>query len=159
MKKNIYVEHISWNNYGSNRPRNWLFSKNFSLTYWLFVVSSLVVSNCDPIDGNPACQAPLSMGTFEARILEWVAMPSSRGSSQPRNQIGVSCIAGRFFTCWATRETLKLFSDSMWVHLPKVDENSWNFSPTAVVMVICDNKHRDMHAIFCNIVKRKIPHY
>ena len=30
-----------------------------------------------------ACQAPLSMGILEARILEWVAMPSSRGSSQP----------------------------------------------------------------------------
>ena len=32
------------------------------------------------------------------RILEWVAYPFSRGSSQPRNQTGVSCIAGRFFT-------------------------------------------------------------
>ena len=33
-----------------------------------------------------------------------VAMPSSRGPSQPRNQTGVSCIAGGFFTSWATRE-------------------------------------------------------
>ena len=32
------------------------------------------------------------------RILEWVAYPFSRGSSQPRNQIGVSYITGRFFT-------------------------------------------------------------
>ena len=39
------------------------------------------------------------------RILEWVAYPFSSRSSQPRNQIGVSCIAGRFFTCWAIRET------------------------------------------------------
>jgi len=38
------------------------------------------------------------MGILQARILEWVAMPSSRGSSQPRDQIQVSCIAGRFFT-------------------------------------------------------------
>ena len=38
------------------------------------------------------------------RILEWVAYPSPRGSSRPRNQTGVSCIAGRFFTSWATRE-------------------------------------------------------
>ena len=37
-------------------------------------------------------------------ILEWVVMPSSRGSSQPRNQMGLSCIAGGFFTSWATRE-------------------------------------------------------
>ena len=34
----------------------------------------------------------------QARILEWVAMPSSRGSSRPRDQIQVSGIAGRFFT-------------------------------------------------------------
>ena len=37
-------------------------------------------------------------------ILEWVAYPFFRGSSQPRNQIGVSCIAGRFFNNWAIRE-------------------------------------------------------
>ena len=37
---------------------------------------------------------------------EWLAVPFSRGSSQPRDQIQVSCIAGRYFTIWATRETL-----------------------------------------------------
>ena len=37
-------------------------------------------------------------------ILEWVAYPFSRGSSPPRNPMGVSCIAGWFFTNWATRE-------------------------------------------------------
>ena len=51
-----------------------------------------------------AHQAPLSMGILQARLLEWVATPSSGGSSQPRNQTQVSCIAGRFFTTWATRE-------------------------------------------------------
>ena len=38
-------------------------------------------------------QAPLSMGILQARTLEWVAMPSSRGSSQPRDRTQVSCIA------------------------------------------------------------------
>ena len=38
------------------------------------------------------------------RILEWVAYPFSRRTTQPRNQTRVSCIAGRFFTSWATRE-------------------------------------------------------
>ena len=38
------------------------------------------------------------------RILEWVAYPFSRGSSWPRNRTRVSCIAGGFFTNWATRE-------------------------------------------------------
>ena len=39
------------------------------------------------------------------RILEWVAYPFSSGYSQSRNQTGVSCIAGGFFTNWAKRET------------------------------------------------------
>ena len=45
-----------------------------------------------------AHQAPLSLRILQACILEWVAMPSSKGSSQPREQTQVSCIAGRFFT-------------------------------------------------------------
>ena len=43
-------------------------------------------------------------GILQARILEWVAFAFSRGSSQPRDQIQVSLIAGRFFTSWATKE-------------------------------------------------------
>ena len=46
-------------------------------------------------------------GIPHARILEWVAFPFSRGSSQPRDQTQVCHIAGRFFTSWATRETLE----------------------------------------------------
>ena len=49
-----------------------------------------------------AHQAPLSVRILQARILEWIAMPSSRGSSQPRDWTEVSRIAGRFFTAWAT---------------------------------------------------------
>ena len=45
-----------------------------------------------------AHQAPVSMGILQARILEWVAMLSSRGSSQPRDQTQVSCIASRLLT-------------------------------------------------------------
>ena len=41
---------------------------------------------------------------FQAGILEWVAISFSRGSSQPRDWTQLSCIAGRFFTDWATRE-------------------------------------------------------
>ena len=47
---------------------------------------------------NAARQAPLSMGILQARILVWVAIPSSRGSSQPRDRTQVSHIAGGFFT-------------------------------------------------------------
>ena len=53
---------------------------------------------CNP--WTVARQAPLSMGILQARRLEWVAKPFSRGPSQPRNQTGVSCTAGGFFTSW-----------------------------------------------------------
>ena len=43
-------------------------------------------------------------GILQARILEWVAFPCSRGSSQTRDKTQVSNIAGRFFTIWVTRE-------------------------------------------------------
>ena len=43
-------------------------------------------------------------GMLQARILEWVAGPFSKGSSQPRDRTGVSCIAGGLFTNWAIRE-------------------------------------------------------
>ena len=49
--------------------------------------------------GTVAGQAP--PGILQARILQWVAMPSSRGSSQPRDQTRVSCtfsVSGTFFT-------------------------------------------------------------
>ena len=55
-----------------------------------------------------ARQAPLSVGVLQARILEWVAMPSSRGSSQPRDWTLVSHIIGEFFTSWGTREAPRI---------------------------------------------------
>ena len=56
-----------------------------------------------------ARQAPLSMGILQARILEWIAVPFSRGSSQPRDWTQVSHIADGFFTDWATREARHFF--------------------------------------------------
>ena len=48
-------------------------------------------------------------------ILEWVVYPFSRGSSWPRNQTGVSCIVGRFFTNWATREALSTLQFTLYL--------------------------------------------
>ena len=55
--------------------------------------------------GLPCCRQILYPLSHQGspRILEWGAYPFFRGSSLPRNQTGVSCIAGRFFTSWATR--------------------------------------------------------
>ena len=60
---------------------------------------------CNPID----CSPPGSSvhGILQARILEWVAVSFSRGSSQPRDRTWVSCITGRCFILWATREAHK----------------------------------------------------
>ena len=55
---------------------------------------------CDPMDYT-------ILEILQARILVWVAIPFSRASSRPRNQTGVSWIAGRFFTNGAIREALK----------------------------------------------------
>ena len=49
-------------------------------------------------------------GILQARILEWVAIPFSRGSSQTRDQTQVSHIAGGFFTSWAMREAQEYWS-------------------------------------------------
>ena len=65
---------------------------------WLFVTPWTV-----------ACQAPLSMGSSQARTLEWVANSFSRGSSQTRDQNCISmspALAGGFFTTRATWEAL-----------------------------------------------------
>ena len=43
-------------------------------------------------------------GILQARILEWIAVPFSRGSSQPRDWTQVSCFAGKFFTNWTTSD-------------------------------------------------------
>ena len=59
----------------------------------------------DPVD----CSLPDSsvLGILQVRMLEWVAISFSRGSSQPRDRTQVSYIAGRCFTLLATREALE----------------------------------------------------
>ena len=71
----------------------------YSLLQWIFPTQG---SN----PGLPHCRWILYHLSHQRgpRILEWVANLWSRGSSWPRNQTRVSCIAGRFFTSWAMRE-------------------------------------------------------
>ena len=65
-------------------------------------VAQLCLTPCDPM----GCRLPGSSvhRILQARILEWVAVPFSRGSSWPRSQTGISSIVDGFFTIWATRE-------------------------------------------------------
>ena len=60
------------------------------------VISRSVVSD-SATPWNVAHQAPLSMGILQARIVWWVAMPSSKGSCQPRDLTQLSCIESGFF--------------------------------------------------------------
>ena len=55
------------------------------------------VTLCNPMDCSQSGSS-IHVDILWARILEWVAMPSSRGSSQPRDRTQVSHIAGGFFT-------------------------------------------------------------
>ena len=71
------------------------------------LVIQLCPTLCDPMDCSPPGSSVY--GILQARILEWVAISSSRGSSWPRDWTRVSWVAGRFVTTWATREALKHF--------------------------------------------------
>ena len=87
---------------GFSRPEYWVafpFSRGSSQPQGIFPTQG---SN----PGLPHCMQILYHLSYKGspRILEWVAYPFSSGSSWPRNWIKVSCIAGRFFTSWATRE-------------------------------------------------------
>ena len=67
-----------------------------------FLVTQLYLTLCDPMD----CSPPGSSihGIFQVKVLEWIAIGFSRGSSQPRDGTWVSRIVGRRFTVWANRE-------------------------------------------------------
>ena len=74
------------------------------LWVWSFCVS--VTQSCQTLRSPMDCSLSGSSGheISQARILEWVAISFSRGPSQPKYQIWVSCIVDRFFTIWATGE-------------------------------------------------------
>ena len=114
--------------------RYWMTHLSSQERWWMKVkVAQLCPTFCDPIpcnslgwntgvgslsllqgifpirESNPGllhCRRILSQLSHKGspRILEWVAYPLSSRSSRPRSRIGVSCIAGGFFTSWNTRE-------------------------------------------------------
>ena len=72
-----------------------------SLNVVKVLVAQSCLTLCNPVDSGPPKLS--ACGVLQARILEWVAIPFSRGSSQPRGWTQVSHTAGRFVTVWATR--------------------------------------------------------
>jgi len=87
-------------------------AKWFSYTW--SEVAQLCMTLCDPMDYSlPGSSVH---GIFQARVLEWVAISFSRGSSQPRDWTQVSLIVSRRFTVWATREVKSDCSHGYDVH-------------------------------------------
>ena len=94
-----------------------MFWKCFYINIHIYESESV---SCSVIPDSLQLHGPYSppgssvLGILQARILEWVAISFSGGSSRPRDRTCVSCIAGRFFTIWAMREAhiyeLLLFS-------------------------------------------------
>ena len=76
------------------------------LSTWHVPVLCLVAQSCPALCNPMDCSPPDSSvhRIFQARILEWVAILFCRESSPPRDRTQVLCIAGGFFTVWATRE-------------------------------------------------------
>ena len=77
-------------------------------------VTQSCLTLCKPLAGD--LPDSLVHRILQARILEWVAMSYSRGSSQPRDRTHVSCvscIAGGFFTHWATREAQSVSTSTL----------------------------------------------
>ena len=93
-----------------SQPRNWTGVSCIAgrfFTNWTTAAAAAAAAKslqscptlCDPMEYTVR-------GILQARILEWVAFPFSRGSFQPRDWAQISYIASRFFTIWATREIL-----------------------------------------------------
>ena len=93
-----------------------------------------------PVDCSPPGSSVY--GILQARILEWVAVSFSRGSSWPRDWTQVSCIAGRRFNLWATREahncyqiytylfgvqSPRVFQKYFWKTIPLSNKNDWQY--------------------------------
>ena len=109
------------------KSQTWLsdFTKIANTCYYLCFVCLFVFDSeskvtqsclilCEPVDCSPSGSSV--HGILQARILEWVAISFSRGSSQPRGRTQVSCITGRFFTIWATWEVKCKLTSTSQVH-------------------------------------------
>ena len=81
----------------------------FIFIQYMLLVAKLCLTLCNPMDCNPPPGFTVHE-ILQARTLEWVVVPFSRGFSWPGGWTWVFCITGRFFTIWATKE-------AHWVHI------------------------------------------
>ena len=100
-----------------NPPRH----RPLLVTSFILKVKVLVSQSCPTLGDPMDCSPPGSSvhGILQARMLEWVAISSSRGSSLPRTLTQFSCIAGKFFTVWATREASFVLNNGLFPRMQR----------------------------------------
>ena len=86
----------------------WVYKIGMLPLLFTMLMLVLVTQSCPTLCDSMDCSPPGSSvhGILQARILEWVAIPFSRGSLWTRDWNPASCTVGRFFILWATREAL-----------------------------------------------------
>ena len=112
QKHQLFVSRCSWRRREYYQGYSqWLYLRvsSFLFTVLSGEMTSLLLNpyswrGCLPPSEWSESHSVVSDSFLQARILEWVAFPFSRGSPRPRNQTGVSGIAGGFFINWAIRE-------------------------------------------------------
>ena len=97
-------------------------------------VAQSCLTPCDPMDYSLPCSS--IHGIFQARVLEWVAISFSRGSSWPRDRTWVSHIVGRCFTIWATREAPYIYR-YRYIYQRPTTEHISKFIDLAVLSLHC----------------------
>ena len=113
----FYLHRLVWQwisgNSGGTKNQKWPWKQQ---NYWILQVDEWFEVNYHPLKVAQLCPTLCDTidhrvhGILQARILEWVAVPFSKGSSQPRDRTQFSCIVGGFFTIWATREAQEYWS-------------------------------------------------
>ena len=110
--------------FGNNSGCLWLKARmNWKrVSFCCYLVSKSCPTLCDPTDCSPPGSSVCRI--LQGRILEWVAIPFSRGSSQPRDRTRVSCIGRWILYHWATREPMFLLDMVHQVRSPW--DSYWN---------------------------------
>ena len=114
----------------------WVFTK-WQLDYHHVRVAQSCQILCDPTAHSLSGSSVRRI--FQVRRLEWTAIPFSRESSRPSNQTQVTCIAGRFFTIWATRGAQITITTGNRLNCFHLKVNCTRFTPHSIVVPAIKN--------------------
>ena len=115
------------------------------------LVTELCPTLCVPMDCSPSHSSVC--GISQARILEWVAISFSRGSSPPRDQIRVSCTGRWILHCWATREAHPLCPSAGIQNKTNFILLYFSFPPTWPLYWLLSSEQPDPNLVTWGVVK------